>query len=145
MHTWKYTAERGQNNATNVTLHPHRKLVEGHILLHIEKSTKCNQCEYASTKKGSLKIHENICINANIVILHYLVQFLWGRFWKRIVGKRQITSTSMHHIRQETWGSIWKRTVEESKTNANKYFEDTVKWSLTNAINVTFHLLGQPI
>ena len=57
MHTWKYTAERGQNNATNVTLHPHRKLVEGHILLHIEKSTKCNQCAYASTKKDSLKIH----------------------------------------------------------------------------------------
>ena len=53
--------------------------------------------------------------------------FLWGRFWKRTVGKRQITSTSMHHIRQETWGRTWKRTVEESKTNAKSTLR--TQWS----------------
>ena len=73
-HIWKYTAEQSQINASCVTVHPLRQAIWGHIWKRpVEKSksnatnvnedsfentqNKCNRCDFASSRKGNLKVH----------------------------------------------------------------------------------------
>ena len=102
-----------------VCLNNKKAVWKAHLKIHGgETSNKCKRCEYASLHAQNLKVNfREICINANIVILHYLVQVLWGGIWKRTVGKRQInaTSASMHRLEQETWGRTWNAQWRKAK------------------------------
>ena len=65
---WKYTVEKSQTNATNVTLHHLKQAIWGHIWKH-------------TVAKSQTSV-------AN-VITHPLVQAIWEHIWKYTVGKTQ--------------------------------------------------------
>ena len=55
---WQRTVVKNQTNATNVTLHLHRQVIWGDIWKRNgEKSNKCNQCDYASSREGNFRTH----------------------------------------------------------------------------------------
>ena len=62
-----------------------------------KKSNKCKQCENASWHAYNLRVHlkthnREKCINANNVILHYLIQVRWGGIKKRTVASGEKTN-----------------------------------------------------
>ena len=59
---WMHISEKSQANATNVTMHFLMQAIWGPILkTHIvEKSNKCNQCDYASSFASHLRTHLKI-------------------------------------------------------------------------------------
>ena len=57
----KHTVGKSQTNATNMTAHPLGEAIWGLIWKHtVEKSNKCNQCDYASAQPGHLRRHLKI-------------------------------------------------------------------------------------
>ena len=59
VHIWTYIVEKSQTNATNVIMHHLRQaLFWVHLNAHIgEKSSKCNQCDYAFSYASNLGTH----------------------------------------------------------------------------------------
>ena len=105
-------------------------------------------------------VHRKNQTNATCVIIHLLMQAIWGHIWKCTVEKSQTNATSaiMHPFRQAIWGDIWKCTVEKSQTDATNVtmhplmhgiwghiWKRTVEKSQINVTNVTMPLLWQAI
>ena len=131
-----------------------------------EKSNKCNQCDYAPSRVGYLRIH-------------LLRQAIWRCTWKLTVEKSQTNvangnlplhrrhlikhsgksqtnanNVTLHLLEQKNWSNIWKGTVEKSQTDATivtmplpmqviseNILKHTVEKIRTSTNNVTLHLL----
>ena len=65
-------------------------------------------------------VHRKNQTNATCVIIHLLMQAIWGHIWKCTVEKSQTNATCviMHPLMQVLWRHIWKHTVVRSQTNA---------------------------
>ena len=62
----------------------------------VEKSNKCNQCDFASSHVGHLRRHlkSHSQTNVNNATKHLLWQTIWRRIWKRTVEKSQTNITN---------------------------------------------------
>ena len=101
-----------------------------------KKSSKCNQCDYVSSRTSHLRQHLKIHTRKS---------------------QTNATNGAMHSLRKAVWGDIWKRTVEKIKQMQpmrlcffwGRQFEDTFEnahWrKKINATNATMHLIRQAV
>ena len=105
-------------------------------------------------------VHRKNQTNATCVIIHLLMQAIWGHIWKCTVEKSQTNATNaiMLLLQQAIWGHIWKHTVEKRQTNATNatlhpfrqaiwghIWKCTVEKNQTNATNATMQPFRQAI
>ena len=101
-------------------------------------SNNCDQCDFASSWTNSLKAHlkthsgakSKKCNHCEYTLIR--PEHFKGHIWNHTVGTSLISVhiLIMPPLIQPVWRTIWKCTAERGQTNA---------------INVTFHLLGKPI
>ena len=89
----------------------------------VEKSSKCYQCDYASSQAIHLRTHHN-------VTMHPLMQALWWCIWNHTEEKSQTNATSvtMDPILQVIWGSVWKCTVEKNFKKLSGFCHSSSGW-----------------
>ena len=79
--------------------------VETHVKTHNrKKSTKCSQCDYASSQTINLRTHlEQSQMDAISVTFHTLMQAIWGLIWKYTVEKIQTNATNASSYVSHLW------------------------------------------
>ena len=116
-------------------------------------------CRRISVKELPMCTEKNQT-DATCVIIHLLMQAIWGHIWKCTVEKSQTNATYviLHPVMQALWRHIWKCTVEKSRTNATNVtmhpliqalwghiWKCTVEKSPRNVTNVIMHAPAQTV